>query len=165
MPTLGQRIRGVRKYYSRTQKEFSDVVGVSQSFLSEVENDRSSPSIELIQGIAVHFPHIRLDWLLTGTGEMAPDYDEYVKEERNLQNKENLLVLEVAFLIMDDAFQDFESDRLSAHARAQLFSQILFRIDNRVRDAFRAGETDAAKLARRAKRAGPFEVTELIASL
>jgi transcriptional regulator with XRE-family HTH domain len=65
-----QRITRVRKHKGMSQKEFSAIIGVSQSYLSEVENGKSKPSLELLSGIANRFNDINADWLLTGRGEM-----------------------------------------------------------------------------------------------
>lgn len=76
LPTnLGLRIKAVRQYYSERQAEFAERIGVSRSYLSEVENGKSKPSIEMIVGIAKKCPEVRHEWLLTGLGEMSPDQE------------------------------------------------------------------------------------------
>ena len=65
-----ERIFAIQKYYSITQKVFSEKTGVSRSYLSEIKNMRSGPSVQLIVGIANSFPEINLRWLLTGEGSM-----------------------------------------------------------------------------------------------
>jgi DNA-binding XRE family transcriptional regulator len=76
---LALRVRAVRERLGRTQAEFADAVGVSRSFLSEMESGRSKPSTQLVLGIAKAFPEIDRDWLLSGNGQMAiwdTDYDQ-----------------------------------------------------------------------------------------
>lgn len=70
MTTFGDRIAAVREYKALNQKQFSDAIGVSRSFLSEVENGKSKPSIEMLSGIAGRYGDIDTDWLLTGNGSM-----------------------------------------------------------------------------------------------
>jgi DNA-binding XRE family transcriptional regulator len=65
---IGRRIRAVRSLLSMTQAEFSGKLGVSRSFLSEVESNKSKPSIEILCGIAVNFSQINTRWLLTACG-------------------------------------------------------------------------------------------------
>ncbi|BAP56339.1 bacteriophage CI repressor [Thioploca ingrica] len=67
---IHQRITRVRKHKGMSQKEFSAMIGVSQSYLSEVENGKSKPSLELLSGIVNRFSDINADWLLTGRGAM-----------------------------------------------------------------------------------------------
>lgn len=64
--SLARRIFEARKHLGLTQKEFAREIGVSQSYLSEVENKKGKPTIEMIIGIANRFPGISRDWLLTG---------------------------------------------------------------------------------------------------
>ena len=67
---IHQRITRVRKHKGMSQKEFSTTIGISQSYLSEVESGKSKPSLELLSGIVNRFSDINADWLLTGRGEM-----------------------------------------------------------------------------------------------
>lgn len=67
---IHQRITRVRKHKGMSQKEFSTTIGVSQSYLSEVESGKSKPSLELLSGIVNRFNDINADWLLTGRGAM-----------------------------------------------------------------------------------------------
>ena len=71
---LGQRIKWVRISNKLTQKDFAEQIGVSRSYLSEVEGEKGKPSIEMIVGIANIFPGINSYWLLTGKGP-------FIKEE------------------------------------------------------------------------------------
>ena len=66
--SLGGRIGAVRAREKLSQAAFSRRLGVSQSYLSEVENDKSKPSVEMIIGIAMGFPKVGMKWLLTGIG-------------------------------------------------------------------------------------------------
>jgi len=49
--TKGQRVREVRKSIGLTQVEFSKVLGITQPFLTSVENDKKKPSETLIKFI------------------------------------------------------------------------------------------------------------------
>lgn len=74
--SLAERIKLVRNGAELSQKDFAERVGVSRSYLSEVEGGKGKPSIEMIVGIASVFPEISGDWLLTGNGSAK-------KSERN----------------------------------------------------------------------------------
>ncbi len=56
MPTVGQRIREIRKHRNLTQRELAERVGINFTYLSRVENDRlddqQTPREETIQRIA-----------------------------------------------------------------------------------------------------------------
>ena len=49
--TKGQRIAEVRKSLNLTQVEFATMLGVTQPFLTSVENDKKKPSKTLIKFI------------------------------------------------------------------------------------------------------------------
>ncbi|MBF0392303.1 MAG: helix-turn-helix transcriptional regulator [Alphaproteobacteria bacterium] len=76
--SLGERIRIVRFIYDMKQSEFADYLGVSRSYLSEVENEKGKPSIEMVVGIAHYFIYLNGNWLLTGDGDVHVPirYDE-----------------------------------------------------------------------------------------
>lgn len=50
---MGQRIRKHRKKLRLSQMELADSAGINQSFLSEIERGRNSPSIATLQAISV----------------------------------------------------------------------------------------------------------------
>lgn len=56
MPTIGERIREIRKSRNLTQRELADLVGINFTYLSRVENDRlddeQTPREDTIQRIA-----------------------------------------------------------------------------------------------------------------
>ncbi|WP_028543345.1 helix-turn-helix domain-containing protein [Paenibacillus taiwanensis] len=66
METLGRRIKKIRKLNEMNQIDFSSRVGISQATLSEVEQDKYKPSVEIIISIASIF-HVDLAWLVLGT--------------------------------------------------------------------------------------------------
>lgn len=49
---VGSRIKKLRKQQSLTLRELSDKVGISISFLSDIENGRSNPSLERLKQLA-----------------------------------------------------------------------------------------------------------------
>ena len=70
MVTLNERIAIVRKDKKLTQQEFSLCLKVSPSYISQVENGKKKPSIEMLTGINSNFNDIDPDWLLSGNGTM-----------------------------------------------------------------------------------------------
>ena len=49
---IGQRVRKFRKAYGLSQEELAEKVGISQSFLCDIEQGRSKPSIDTALKIA-----------------------------------------------------------------------------------------------------------------
>lgn len=61
---LGQSIKTVRKNKGFKQKDFCTKVGITQSYLSSIENGKKKPSIEVLEKIAntVNIPIPVLFW-------------------------------------------------------------------------------------------------------
>lgn len=64
--TLGGRIKKIRKLNEMNQVDFSSRVGISQATLSELEQDKYKPSVEIIISIVNEF-QADLSWLVLGT--------------------------------------------------------------------------------------------------
>lgn len=52
MVTIGDNIRKYRKQKKLTQKELGDIVGISNTYLSDMEIGRTNPSIKTLKKIA-----------------------------------------------------------------------------------------------------------------
>jgi transcriptional regulator with XRE-family HTH domain len=84
---INYRIAKIRKLNSFSQNEFAKKLQVSQGYLSEVENGKKKPSIEILIGISNLFSDsIDSDWLLTGKGEMYREEKETNKSPKWLTN-------------------------------------------------------------------------------
>lgn len=68
---INRRIKQVRERAGLTQKSFAEEIGVSRSFLSEIEAGKVKPSVETLIGIVSHF-HIDPLWLLIGASRDKP---------------------------------------------------------------------------------------------
>lgn len=62
MNTIGERIRIVRKMNNLNQKQFAQILGVSQTHISKIEANKDSPSQKLLKSICIEF-NINQDWL------------------------------------------------------------------------------------------------------
>lgn len=71
---INKRVKQVREREGLTQKDFAAQIGVSRSFLSEIEAGKVKPSIETLIGIVTHY-QIDPSWLLVGAaGERPADF-------------------------------------------------------------------------------------------
>ena len=55
MDTVGERIKTLRKANDMTQKEFSELIGVSRSTLAGYETGKIEPSLNVISRMSKHF--------------------------------------------------------------------------------------------------------------
>ena len=74
MSTFGVRTTALRKALGLTQKEFGILGDLSQSNLSNAENDHTLPNIDFVVNIKLAFPEINLNWWVGDKGEMF-DHD------------------------------------------------------------------------------------------
>ena len=68
---INKRIKQVRERAGLTQKRFAEQIGVSRSFLSEIEAGKVKPSVEALIGIVTQF-QIDAHWLLAGASGGKP---------------------------------------------------------------------------------------------
>lgn len=70
-----ERLIEIMNSQGLTAKQLSQELGISAGTLSNILGGRNKPSLDLLQNIAAHYPHIQADWLFLGKGEMyRPDY-------------------------------------------------------------------------------------------
>ena len=75
---LGETIRSIRKKKGLTQIELSKACGLSQTYLSRIENSKSNPSLKTIEAIGktLDMPHQILMFLSLDSESVHPDKRE-----------------------------------------------------------------------------------------
>ena len=56
-----------------SQAQLADTLGVARAGISHILSGRNKPGFDFLEAMAVHYPQISLDWLLTGRGRMYKD--------------------------------------------------------------------------------------------
>jgi len=67
---MKDRIRQVMESLHMTQQEFAEKTQIGAATLSNIFNDRTRPTLNVIELIKKHIPSISTDWLLLGVGSM-----------------------------------------------------------------------------------------------
>lgn len=83
---FGERIKQLRAERNMTQPQLAEAIGIEQSYLSKLENDKSTPSPDIFQAILRAF-NLQVEALLAGVddnivrGELKqiPEVAEYLK--------------------------------------------------------------------------------------
>ena len=57
-----------------TQAQLADTLGVARAGVSHILSGRNRPGFDFLEGMALHYPQVSLDWLLTGRGRMYKDF-------------------------------------------------------------------------------------------
>ena len=68
--TIGRRVRVMRTYFKQSQSEFAKELGISQSAMSAIEKELSTPSYEVICALGRMGFH--LNWILYGESDSLP---------------------------------------------------------------------------------------------
>ena len=53
-----------------SQQVFADYLGINPATLSGIFNDRTKPTLNIVEAVHKKFPDISLDWLMFGSGDM-----------------------------------------------------------------------------------------------
>lgn len=56
-----------------TQAQFADTLNVARGSVSHILSGRNKPGYEFLESLALHYPALNMDWLLTGKGPMSKD--------------------------------------------------------------------------------------------
>lgn len=68
-PYIGNRIKKLRESVNPSQKSFAEILGWSNTYLSDIERGRTKPSLEFLISISEN-TKCDLNWLLTGEDNM-----------------------------------------------------------------------------------------------
>jgi transcriptional regulator with XRE-family HTH domain len=68
--TEKNRIEKVMVHQNMTAGQFAAEIGVQNSTLSHILNNRNNPSLDVLKKILSRFPEISADWLILGQGSM-----------------------------------------------------------------------------------------------
>ena len=67
---MKDRIKQLMETQHMTQQVFADFLGINPATLSGIFNDRTKPTLNIVEAVKKKFPDINLDWLMFGSGPM-----------------------------------------------------------------------------------------------
>ena len=70
---MKDRIYQLMKYQGMSQKEFAATLCIAEGTLSGIFTGRTRPTNNIVNAIHECFPHISINWLMFGEGEMLDD--------------------------------------------------------------------------------------------
>ena len=70
---MKDRIYQLMKYQGMSQKEFAATLCVAEGTLSGIFTGRTRPTNNIVNAIHECFPHISINWLMFGEGDMLLD--------------------------------------------------------------------------------------------
>ena len=94
---MKERIRKIMESQHMTQQTFAQFIGMSPALLSSIFNERTKPTINIVEAIKNRIPKISTDWLMFGIGDM------YIESEnKGSNNFYNNKISETSFLNFSD---------------------------------------------------------------
>ena len=63
-----------------SQAQLADTLGVARAGISHILSGRNKPGFDFLEAMALHYPQISMDWLLTGKGRMYKDAGSAIGE-------------------------------------------------------------------------------------
>ena len=101
---IGTRLKEYRKIKGiRTITSFSEIIGISQGSLSDIENEKTLPSADTLQKI-VQITDINAHWLLTGKGSISREMKG--EEEETIQTLRSIIQSHPDFKLLCAQFVD-----------------------------------------------------------
>lgn len=73
---IKDRIRMIMEREKVPPRVFAETIGVQQSTLSHILNDRNKPSLEVVMKVHQKYDYVNLEWLLYGKGEMIASAED-----------------------------------------------------------------------------------------
>lgn len=73
---IKDRIRMIMEREKVPPRVFAETIGVQQSTLSHILNDRNKPSLEVVMKVHQTYSYVNLEWLLYGKGEMIASVED-----------------------------------------------------------------------------------------
>ncbi|MDR2407027.1 MAG: helix-turn-helix domain-containing protein [Bacteroidales bacterium] len=67
---MNKRIELLIKTEGLTNSKFASILGIQRSNITHIIDGRSKPSISFIEKLMTKFPHVNIEWFISGTGEM-----------------------------------------------------------------------------------------------
>ncbi|MBQ2984036.1 MAG: helix-turn-helix transcriptional regulator [Candidatus Gastranaerophilales bacterium] len=69
MKNLGLRLKKIRKQVGCSQDEFAQKLGITKQAISNIENSKSAPSVNVLSKLALDY-NVNLNYLIIGKGSI-----------------------------------------------------------------------------------------------
>jgi transcriptional regulator with XRE-family HTH domain len=130
--TLGKRVKTLRAEHNLSQPELAEKIGIEQSYLSKLENDKSVPSNDIFNNILNAF-NITLEQFVSGFSQgvelerlrQIPDVELYFSSQK--EHKQNN---QRRFLYMSSLLIVLATTLFYVGFSKQLFSEVQFQYES-----------------------------------
>ena len=92
-----------------SQAQLADTLGVARAGISHILSGRNRPGFDFLEAMALHYPQISMDWLLTGKGRMYKDSGAYeVPSRETVPDRPPRRVSKILVFYDDNTFEEFQ---------------------------------------------------------
>ena len=94
-----------------SQSQLADTLGVARASISHIVSGRNKPGFDFLENMAVNFPALNLEWLITGKGRMYKGRD--VSPDATAASPESLIIKSaqidrIVVFFEDGTFKEFK---------------------------------------------------------
>ena len=95
-----------------TQAQFADTLSVARGSVSHILSGRNKPGYEFLESLALHYPTLSMDWILTGKGTMfkgaaVEENDPALFSEALFSQGQPLKIKSIMVFFEDNTFKEF----------------------------------------------------------
>ncbi len=106
---MDKRLQQILDAENITQSQLADRLGVARAGVSHILSGRNRPGFDFLEAMAIHFPDISMDWLLTGKGRMYKDASPLPPENPEFAEKHTpRRVSKILVFYDDNTFEEFQ---------------------------------------------------------
>lgn len=93
-----------------SQAQFADTIDVARASVSHIIAGRNKPGFDFIESMALHYPSLNLEWLITGKGKMyisEPNIESDTLDNTIKQVEKQRNIVKIVVFYDDNSFQEF----------------------------------------------------------
>lgn len=102
---MDKRLQQFLEAENISSSQLADTLGVTRAAVSHILSGRNRPGFDFLEGMALHFPQVSMDWLLTGHGRM---YKDLVPPENPVTERAARRVSKILVFYDDNTFDEFQ---------------------------------------------------------
>ena len=78
---MNKRLQKFLEAENISQSQLADTLGVARASISHIISGRNKPGFDFLESMAVNFPALSIEWLITGKGRMYRGADSASPED------------------------------------------------------------------------------------
>ena len=106
---MDKRLQQFLEAENISQAQLADTLGVARAGISHILSGRNRPGFDFLEAMALHYPQISMDWLLTGKGRMYKDaLPAWPQAQETPPERPPRRVSKILVFYDDNTFEEFQ---------------------------------------------------------